>query len=58
MYVIARDDGQYVTNPGSEKSYTTRLENARVYRTREEATKDLCPGNEKVYAVSDILKAS
>lgn len=49
-YVIKRTDqgGGYVAPPGSRKSYTPRLQSARVFSTREEAERNRCPGNEVV----------
>lgn len=56
MYVIRRKkDGLYVTKPGSKSSYTTQLENARPYNTKEEAVEDLCVESEYVMDVKDIF---
>lgn len=55
MYVIQRTDGLYVARQGSEHSYTRKLEDARKYRTRQEADNDRCAGNETVVAVADLL---
>ena len=57
MYVIRRTDqgGGYVSKPGSKRSYTKKLEAARVYPTRSEADADRCPDNEVTLAVSDIV---
>jgi hypothetical protein len=55
MYVLRRDDGAYVAQPGSERSYTTKLEHARTFSTRAAAEDDRCPGNESVVAVEDLL---
>jgi hypothetical protein len=47
-YVLKRnEDGAYVAPPGQRGSYTRRLENARKFRTREEAERNAC-GNEYV----------
>ena len=56
-YVILRTDqgGGYVSRPGSPGSYTHRLELARIYKTRDAAHEDRCPGNEVVLPVDDIL---
>jgi hypothetical protein len=56
-FVIARNDGQFVTPPGTDKSYTTRLEDAWTFASRDEAKKQACPGNETVHDVRDILRA-
>lgn len=55
-YVIKRTDGVYVAPSGSVKSYTSKLENARQYRTRDEALQDRCEGNERVIDVNDLLR--
>lgn len=54
-YVIRRDDGQFVTRPGSHRSYTTDLDLARTFRSREEAERELCPGNERVEDVWELF---
>ncbi len=47
-YVIVRnEDGKYVAEPGSEHSYTSKLERARRFKTHEAAQADCC-GNEHV----------
>lgn len=58
MYVLVRTDqgGGFVTKPGSRGSYTNKLQEARVYETREQASKDACPENERVVAVADLLR--
>ena len=55
-YVIVRVDGQYVTPPGEEKSYTTRLEDARVFATREAAERERCVENESVVPLAAVLR--
>jgi hypothetical protein len=57
-YVIRRDDGQYVTPPGSEKSYTADVTKARIFRSREEAKIELCPGNETVVPLLSVFQNS
>lgn len=59
-YVIRRTDqgGGFVSRPGSEKSYTRNLENARIFKTRGEAEADRCPGNEVVVDLADLLSHS
>jgi hypothetical protein len=51
QYVTKADDGQYkgwyVARPGSAKSYTRLLQDARIYDSREAANRDAC-GNEHV----------
>lgn len=47
-WVIKRTDGKggYVARPGSARSYVKRLQDARQFKTREDALKHRCPGNE------------
>ncbi len=55
MFVLKRvEDGKYVARPGSEHSYTKRLEKARVFEDRASAEADAC-GNERVYSVREVL---
>jgi len=56
MFVIRRDDGAYVAPLGSARSYTKHVEHARVFRTRESAERERCPGNESIVSVSDVLQ--
>lgn len=51
MYVIQRNDGAYVTHPGSAHSYTRDLRQARVFSTEESANRELCVENERVVSV-------
>ena len=56
MYVIRRnEDGKYVTKPESKHTYTRRLEDARVFRSREAAEWHAC-GNEQVMTVEEMVK--
>lgn len=55
VYVIVRDDGWYVTVPGSEESYSQKLEEAWTFRDKAIADKARCPGNERVMPVSELL---
>jgi hypothetical protein len=55
MYVIMRRYREYVARPGSLRSYTRSLEDARKFETREEAERNKC-GDETVKNVSDILQ--
>jgi len=55
-YVIIRvPDGAYVAQPGAAHSYTTKLEQARIYLTREFADRDRCIGNEIIRSVMDCF---
>lgn len=54
MYVIKRNgDGHYVATPGSRASYTTNLQAAQKFATKEAAQASAC-GNESVHAVSSL----
>ena len=56
MYVIRRnEDGAYVTKPGSEHSYTRKLESARTFPSRQAAEWHAC-GNEQVMTVEELVK--
>lgn len=47
-YILKRnEDGAYVARPGSRGSYTVRLQDARVFQTRDAAERDRC-GNETI----------
>lgn len=48
MFVIIRTDGKYVSQPGSQHSYTDKLQNARVWASRESAERECCVENERV----------
>ncbi|MFO0449974.1 MAG: hypothetical protein ACK52I_15150 [Pseudomonadota bacterium] len=54
MWVIMKGR-LYVAQPGSKKSYTTKLENARKFSSRESAESDAC-GNEAAVSMYDILQ--
>jgi len=56
MYVIQRDDGKFVTRPGSEKSYTSDLQKARTFATKEKAEAERCPENERVVSLDQLLQ--
>ncbi len=53
MFVVRRTDqgGGYVTPAGSKHSYTSKLQKARTWSTREKAESDRCPENEVVVKV-------
>jgi hypothetical protein len=55
MYLIRRNDGAYVAQPGSNSSYTRTLENARTFATREAAERERCPGNEYVVSLDEVM---
>lgn len=60
MFVImctsGRYKGYYVALPGSAGSYNGKLELARKFATEEEARKELCPENERIVDVTELLK--
>jgi hypothetical protein len=53
-FVLKRTDGQFVTPPGSQRSYTNSLQSARIFPTREAAQQDAC-GNETVVPLDQLL---
>jgi hypothetical protein len=58
MYVIARKGKgltEFTTRPGSIRSYTKDLTQARTFRTREGAQNDACE-NECVIPVESLLQ--
>ena len=55
MYVLIRnEDGKFVARPASKKSYTSSLQRARQFATREEAEGHRC-GNERIVRTEDLL---
>lgn len=57
MYVIKNTETEkYVAAPGSEHSYTTKLEKARIFSARADAERELCDDNEVVVALGSITK--
>ena len=52
MYVLQRQDGKYVSKPGSEHSYTSKLENAQKFSRYVDAFNARCPGNERVIEIT------
>ncbi len=55
VYVIQRTDGKYVAPPGREHSYTSKLQHARKFASREAAERDLCIENERVVSLEDAV---
>lgn len=55
MFVLICDNGRYVARSGSQSSYTNKLENAKIYKSREDADSDRCVENESIVNVSNIL---
>jgi len=58
MYVIRRTDqgGGFVAPQGSKKAYTFQRLRARIFKTREAAEADRCPGNEVVEPLLQCLE--
>ena len=52
--VIVRNDGRYVSKPGSAHSYTTSLACARKFSGAAEALRHKC-GNETIVALAPLL---
>lgn len=56
VFVIKHiDTGKCVARPGSKRSYTNDLEEACVYRTREDAKKELCEGSEDIVELARLF---
>lgn len=56
MYVIVRTaDGAFVSKPGSARSYTSKLQHARTWASRDAAEAERCPGNEHVVPLESCL---
>lgn len=58
-FVIKRTDqgGGFVARAGSVNSYTKKLQEARLFPTREAAEADRCPGNEIVLSLDEVWTA-
>lgn len=56
MYVIKKTDqgGGYVAKDGNEHSYTHDIEEAKVFKTRQQAELNLCPENETVVRIGSV----
>lgn len=54
MYVLKREDGKYVAKWRSPKSYTSLLQMAQVFPTKEAAEASKC-GNEHVVSVNNEM---
>lgn len=57
MYVIQRTDqgGGFVTKEGSQHSYTRNILKARTFTSREAAAANICPDNEIVVTVDQLM---
>jgi hypothetical protein len=57
MFVLVHNEtGKYVAEPGQDKSYTQRLEEAQTFSTREEAERNRCDQSERIAAVDSLLR--
>lgn len=55
-YVLQRiDDDAFVMPPGQAYSYTHKLQQARLFPTREAAQQEAC-GNERVLSLEEAAK--
>jgi hypothetical protein len=57
-YVIQRTDREndkYVALAGQTSSYVSKLQDARVFATREEADRECC-GNERVLSLEEAMR--
>lgn len=61
MWVIRNTEtGNFVADRGKTGkggSYTTKLQHARIYHSREAAAADRCPGNEEVLAITEAMQS-
>jgi hypothetical protein len=48
FFLQRTSDNKYVARPGSQSSYTRKLELARQYASRKAAEADRCLGNERI----------
>jgi hypothetical protein len=59
VYVIVKvGTREFVARPGSAKSYTKNVFEARLFETEEQAKKDICPVNEYVVRLDTLLKGA
>lgn len=56
MFVIVREDGMFVAQSGSERSYTNNLMEAKTFAARRQAADELCVDNERIVTVSELLQ--
>ena len=47
--------GKYVAPPEEEEFYTTRIENARVFRTKQEADRERCIESERIVSLGELF---
>lgn len=53
--LIHNGTGKYVSRPGSEHSYTNKLQNAATYPTRDAAEANRCPGSEHIVSLDQLF---
>lgn len=59
MYVIVKvGTREFVAKPGSAKSYTRNVFEARLFESEEQAKKDICPVNERAVRLETLLKGA
>lgn len=57
MYVLQHTEtGKYVACPGAVRSYTNRLEEARVFRTAEGAKQEMCRDSETIVDLRQLFE--
>jgi hypothetical protein len=55
-YVLQRSsDGKFVTREGSEHSYSHKLQDARVFRSKLDAAVSACCENERIVPLNEVL---
>jgi hypothetical protein len=54
MPYVIKNGHRYVTPPGSYRSYTPYLQNARKFDTREQAEREACGNESVVDALNEI----
>lgn len=55
MYAIMNEYGALVSKAGMSASYTRTLSDAQEYETREQAERNMCPENEHVVNLEELL---
>ena len=55
MFVVVRNDGYFLSMPGSEHSYTKSLRKAQTFSTLEIARHEACPEGEYAVRLEDLM---
>ena len=55
MSFVIMKGNLFVAKSGHAASYTNDLRNARKFETREEAERNVCPGNEHIRDLNRLL---